>query len=128
MTIRRQDFSTQIHELRGDRCEQFLAVASCENPLILPLFYLKVNGRWHRFYLDAGLLFWAEGEAPDEDDDLLDNEYYRDIGHDFQVVGIPIHTITFAECVLTLAFANGMTLVFEETDDGECVIHAPNSC
>ena len=49
--------------------------------------YLKLEEKWHRFYLDACCLFWHEGRPPDPENDLEDGDEYVDWGAQLGVVG-----------------------------------------
>ena len=75
---------------------------------------------WHRFYLDAGILFWEEGLAPDPSEDLLEGDYYRDIGKELQVERYAISGITMFNSRLVLEFENGarLTLKSRIEEDG----------
>jgi hypothetical protein len=79
---------------------------------------------WHRFYLDAGLLFWEEGSCPDPEDDLLEGERYTDLGEALSVVGAAIGEIDMHDSQLTLQFENGARLVLRNRaqDDGAEVV------
>jgi hypothetical protein len=83
----------------------------CEKDRRLGLLYLELSGVWHRFYLDAGLLFWEEGACPDPDDDLLEGERYVDLGEALCVVGVAIGDIEMNDSQLMLRFENGARLV-----------------
>ena len=119
--VRRQHETTSIPELVGLECSAFDIVQNRETGCVGPA-YLLLGGRWHRFFLDAGLLFWEEGPCPDPDDDLLENENYFDLGHALGVIGAPVQAIEMHECVFTIGFATGARLVLQSDVDGEAVI------
>lgn len=75
--------------------------------------YIQLDDQWHRFYLDAGLLFWEEGPAPDEANDLLTDEMYVDWGKQLMVIGVAISRKTMAASMLTIRFQNGATAVLK---------------
>jgi hypothetical protein len=79
MTRRLQHEEVEISVLRGRTCFAFRAVENLSTG-VLALFYLQVEGTWHRFYLDAGLLFWEEGPGPNPEEDLLEGDQYVDLG------------------------------------------------
>lgn len=108
----RQHEDTEVSELYGAECQAFLAVCPVGQATVGPM-YLQVEDSWHRFYLDAGLLFWAEGCEPDEDDDLLDDENYADWCEHLEVRGVPITRIVMRSSVLVLSFANGARAVLK---------------
>jgi len=124
--IHRQHESTSIPELRNALCSAFKAV-SCAGGERYGIFFIELSGVWHRFYLDAGLLFWEEGKTPDPSEDLLEGERYTDMGKDLQIVGSAICEITMFNSQLTLQFDNGARLTLRNgVDDdgaeiGECV-------
>ncbi|MCF7789037.1 MAG: hypothetical protein K9N47_23130 [Prosthecobacter sp.] len=107
--IHRQHETTCIPELAGQVCSAFKAV-SHENSQIFGVFYMQLSGAWYRFFLDAGLLFWQDGPAPDPYDDLLDGEAYIDLGNVLGVVGSSITEISMHDCQLLLQFENGARL------------------
>lgn len=122
-TIRRQHENTSFPELRGARCSAFMAVTR-EQDQRLGLLYIQLSGVWHRFYLDAGLLFWEEGSCPDPEDDILNGERYTDLGEALGVVGVAIGYIEMHDSQLTLQFENGARLVLRNRvqDDGSEVV------
>ena len=121
--IRRQDEITSIPELRGARCSAFKAVQDDTAGFVGPL-YIELAGAWHRFYLDAGLLFWEQGQTPDPDDDLLDGEAYTDLVTALRVKGEAVSEIGMADCLLSIKFENGARLVLKHgvQDDGTQII------
>jgi hypothetical protein len=86
--------------------------------------YIELAGASHRFFLDAGILFWEEGLSPDPEDDLVDDEAYTDFGAALCVEGVAISEIDMADCLLTLKFTNGASLVLKHgvQDEGTQVI------
>lgn len=122
-TIRRQHEHTSIPELYGKHCAEFKVVLRESDNHYGPMF-LHLSGVWHRFYLDAGLLFWEEGPGPDPENDLLDGERYTDFASRLGVIGIPISRIEMDGSRLRLDFDNGARLVLgtEVEDDGAVLI------
>lgn len=108
-----QHEETEIRELVGARCQAFLAVSSTARSEA-NLMYLQLDDQWHRFYLDVGVLFWKEGPAPDEDDDLLTDEMYVDWGKQLQVIGIAVSEIAMADSTLNIRFQNGAKVVVKQ--------------
>jgi hypothetical protein len=88
------------------------------------LLFLKLDDIWHRFYLDAGLLFWEEGAHPELEDELLEGEGYVDLGERLRVLGGRIAEILMGDCKLLLRFDNGARLVLRNgpQDDGAEVV------
>lgn len=116
--IRRQHETTTIPELRGARCSAFRAVRERESGFVGPL-YLKLDEVWHRFYLDAGLLFWEEGPSPEPEEDLLEDEQYVDLAAELRVGGARVREIAMDECQAVLAFENGARLVLRNRVQSE---------
>lgn len=104
-TIRRQHDQTSIPEISGQCCWGISAVLREPDGRYGPV-YLKLSGSWHRFHLDADLLFWQEGPQPDSEDELLAGEKYVDLAVMLGVVGIPISRIELENSCLTLEFIN----------------------
>ena len=105
--VLRQHETTTIPELVGRRCTRFLAVQ--EEDDTGPL-YIELDGSWHRFYLDAGVLFWEEGAAPHFDDDLWGGTHYADLATRLGVIGVPLAHVAMGDNVLRIEFANGARL------------------
>lgn len=122
MTIFRQHETTRIVELEGVTCEAFRAVRPVADANSLSILYLKAQNVWHRFYLDAGLLFWKEGAAPDPDDDLRDNEYYCDMADALKVKDVAIRSIIMADDVCTIEFANEAVLTLRHEVDADATL------
>lgn len=110
--VRRQHEETQIPEVCGLPCSRFQAVCSREPADPGPV-YLKLQDTWHRFYLDAGLLFWEEGTKPDRDDDILDGDEYVDWGQQLGVLGVAASEITMKDSELVIRFDNGAEIVLK---------------
>ena len=87
MVITRQHSQTEVHELYGKTCSELLAVVQQEKSNIADYLYLRTHKTWHRFALSAGLLFWDENAAPDEEDDIEEEEAYRDLGTELKLAG-----------------------------------------
>lgn len=110
--IHRQHETTSLSEIEGQRCLAFQAVSAADEKCYGPL-YLQLTSGWHRFYLDAGLLFWEEGPAPDPENDLLEGEHYLDLAVKLRVVGSTVAKVKMAYCRLMMKFANGACLLLK---------------
>jgi hypothetical protein len=121
--ITRQHEDTTIPELYGLICTGFLAAYDPKKDRYGP-FYIQLAEVWHRFFLDAGLLFWKEGFSPDTKDDLLESEIYRNIASEKRLVGSEILAIEMTGCQLVIRFGTGASLVFrnEVTDVGATLV------
>lgn len=103
--IRLQHDDVIVSDLYGRECNEFLAVRNSTTNQIGPM-YAKISDGWHRFYLDAGILFWEEGSPPDPENDLLDNDHYFDVARELRSTGSRIAKIEMRNCELTIAFDN----------------------
>jgi hypothetical protein len=118
MTIRLQHETATVSELRGATCSAFRAIEDSNTGFLGPL-YLEASGTWHRFYLDAGLLFWQEGSEPEPEDDLLDGERYIDLAASLGVVGQGLADIEMRDSQLRVEFQNGARLRLEHGPRGD---------
>lgn len=109
--ITRQHDETSMTEIVGQNCERFIAV--CNNDEMYNIFYLELSNVYHRFFLDAGLLFWRSGENPDEEDDLYGGDRYVDLGREYDLVGSSVASIIFQNDRLEMKFSNDVSLSFE---------------
>ena len=117
MPITRQHSETEVRELYGKNCEKIIAVVDLDRPTVVYLIYLEVNEIWHRFYLDAGLLFWDEGTSPNKEEDILDDEDYLDLGTQFKFVGKTFSLIKMEERELVIYFDDNTGLQITEKED-----------
>ena len=117
--LTRQDADTDVNELLGLTCEQLVVVPSDGEILV---FYARVDGGWHRFYLEAGLLFWREGSRPDSEEDLDGEESYSDISAELNLTGAAFTSLGYHDGLLELTFSNGARLVCTEGKRGAKVI------
>jgi len=76
------------------------------------MFYLTAAGVSHRFYQDAGLLFWGSDESLDPEYDLCFGESYEDLGELLNANGARILDISFKDFVLVMKFENGARIAF----------------
>ena len=99
-----------VDAISGHHCSSFFGIRS-ESDSSLELLFLQVEGIWHRFYLDAGLLFWEETEGPDPEEDLLEGERYFELASELHVAGARISEFRMSDNRLTLQFENGARLL-----------------
>ena len=109
--IIRQHESTTLVELVGKVCEDFVGVYDRVGDRY-EVFYMKMEGVSHRFFLDAGLLFWRSHQSYDPDNDLFDGGEYVNLGLQGGVVGEKVKSISMEDSVLTLEFENGASMIF----------------
>lgn len=121
--VRRQHDVTTVSEVIGCRCTEFRAIQH-EGSGLIELMYIKLNDVWHRFYLDAALLFWEEGSEPNADDDLTEGERYTDLCDKLGVRGVAIDEASIRHGVLEVRFANGALLELrnQPQDDGATIL------
>jgi len=126
MTIRedeiyRQDCNTDVDEVIGHVCEEFLEVRGIEEGEP-HYFYLKLSGLYHRFSLDAGLLFWRSHQEPDPEYDLDLDCRYVNLGEELKVIGVAVEKVHMGEDRLDMVFGNGVRLeiqsLFAQDNDG----------
>jgi hypothetical protein len=103
--VTRQHEATRVSEVEGLVCSDLLAVYDQKTGAVGPL-YLSIGGQWHRFYVDAGLLFWQEGQAPDSEDDLLGDDVYVPLADELRVRGVEIRRVEMDDSALTMVFEN----------------------
>lgn len=114
--VTRQHDTTTLKELEGNVCEKFVGVFARDTDNYI-IFYMVLDGVSHRFFLDAGILFWTSHED-DSDDDLFDGDKSIDLGFRNGVLGEKVDYISIDECVLTLRFRNGKEIEFTNTVRG----------
>ena len=118
MPISRQHAETRIVELSGWQCEHLLALPS-EYADVITVLYLKADGLWFRFFIDAGVLFFDECDGPDPEDDLSPGEQYCNVGDKCGCSGDVIELIDMRNKTLRIAFASGRMITLSEQEDGE---------
>ena len=107
MNLTRQHAETELPELYGQPCQKLQVIRSKDAPCRVSIFYLRASDVWHRFYLDAGLLFWSEGSPPTHDDDLLDGEERVEMGDAWGLTGYDIEHVSFGGEGLLFRCSNG---------------------
>ena len=111
----RQDEETTVPEVCGSPISEFKVYFHSEDPINVGVLYLRLGDDWHRFYLDAGLLFWHNWEAvPDPYDDLEDGQDYIDWCEELGVIGVSLSEIDFRDEILTMRFENGAEVVLQD--------------
>jgi len=86
--------------------------------------FTVLDDTWHRFFLDAGLLFWREGHGLAPVNDLGDGDTYRDLGAELGVCGSRLRELRFDAGTLIVQFDNG-AVVEPHTDEGSDGSHGP---
>ena len=119
LSVMRQHAETEITELLGRTCEQLVVVPADDEFLV---FYARVDGSWHRFFIEAGLLFWREGGRPDSEEDLDGEESYTDLSAELNLTGASFTALSFRDGFLELGFSNGARIVCTEGRRGARVV------
>lgn len=109
----RQHEETEVPEVCGIPCSKFHVSLYSRDPVEVGLLYMKLGETWHRFFLDAGLLFWKEGPQPDPENDLVDGEDYVDWGQQLSVVGVALSEVAIDDSVFWMRFDNGAEIVLK---------------
>lgn len=110
--INRQLDNTTLTEVNGKICRDFIGVFSGKINKYL-YFYIDISKIYHRFYLDAGLLFWSSDVNFDPENDLLEGDHYVNLGNKFNVTGSKIENISMANCHLDMEFNNGVRITLK---------------
>ena len=122
MDVTRQHSETEITEVYGQTCQKFIVTRQKKHPDRVSLLYLRLDGVWHRFFLDAGLIHWQLGSPSQTDDAPFITEEQFDLGATWKFVGLVVEHIAFSEERLTVRFAGGHGFqVFTEAFDGESI-------
>jgi hypothetical protein len=119
LSVVRQHAETELTELLGHTCEQLVVVPADDELLV---FYARIDGAWHRFFLEAGLLFWREGGRPDSEEDLDGEESYTDLSAELNLTGASFSTLAFRDGFLEMGFSNGARIVCTEGRRGARVV------
>ena len=127
MALSLQHSEADVPELAGSTCERLLSVQSrrVDGSIVPGLFWLKIQaGRWHRFFIDAGVLHWQEQDDIDDwgnepDFPLLD------AGAQYRLDGSKIAGVSMRQTPddvkfntrLTISFTDGRALVVQHSED-----------
>jgi len=137
--ITRQHNETSLFEVHGQSMQEFLASEYYyENKKVSDaslLFVRFTESGWHRFYLDAGILFWQQVEAVDLDELVGKSgpDEFRcvDIADSHNLCGQELISSEMGQVILeganagcfTMQFGNGATLklthIYNNTSDHE---------
>lgn len=109
----RQDEETTVPEVCGIPISEFKVYFHSESPIEVGVLFLKLGDNWHRFFLDAGLLFWKNA-APDPENDLDDGQDYINWGEELKVIGATLSEVDFRDEILRMRFDNGAEVVLQD--------------
>ena len=104
--VTRQHGTTVVDEVAGLVCGEFVATYHPGDDLYF-IFHLRLSGVWHRFHLDAGLLFWKSGVDPDPENDLGEGDIRQDLGARLLVTGVPLARVAMRDGCLVMEWQNG---------------------
>lgn len=113
--------------IEGGVCEEIIAVqywyaGRLEEPV--NSVHFKVEGQWHRFCIDCGVMFWRIGEGPPVAFEVPENQWeypLDDIGRRYGLRGLRLATVTpeptphGARLIMTLH--GGRAVEFVDHDD-----------
>jgi hypothetical protein len=116
-----------VPDLTGQRCERLICQEfwyAGELSAPVNVLFLRANGAWHRFFFDAGVLFWRSVDAPDQHDTTEMDEFHyphADIGGRHGISGRRILGLARgqdgAAVWLRIDFAAGLRLLVSNHDD-----------
>ena len=109
----RQDEETTVPEVCGTPISEFKVYFHSEDPIEVGVLFLRLGDIWHRFFLDAGLLFWKNA-APDPENDLDDGQDYINWGEELKVIGATLSEVDFRDEILRMRFDNGAEVVIQD--------------
>ncbi len=121
MGIHLQHFEADVTELQGATCERFLSMKSKEadGSFMPSVFWLKIyGGAWHRFFIDAWVLFWDEREEYENESDF--DFVLFDLGSEHGLDGIKIVSVIMEQTPEVADFESCLTLLF--ADGRACII------
>lgn len=122
MDVIRQHSETEIPEVYGQTCQKFIVTRQKKHPDRVSLLYLLLDGVWHRFFLDAGLVHWRQGSPSRTDDAPILTEEQVDLSARWKFSGLVVEHISFREERLTVRFVGGQGFqVFTEAFDGDSI-------
>lgn len=114
----RQSSATRIHELEGARVRSVIGVAPQEEDGLI-YAYIRAGGRWFRFYVDAGALFFSPESGPRSGDCVEQGDRWVDVFEPNEELDATITRLEYADSVLELELAGGTTLRFADNPDTE---------
>jgi hypothetical protein len=120
--LRVEEMECVVRSLKGERVEalQFMVAQRNGHADVVHGLLKVAGGRWHRFFLDVGVMFWEELEAL-EDDDTAVAEGTSLVSVD--VAGAELARIAVkpveAGSRLTLTLVDGRAVVLQSHNEGD---------
>ena len=121
-----QDTEFDVDTLNGEKVSELKGLVDIDNPDDTPiLVYLKTErGDWYRFFLDAGLAFWEEGE--DLVNEIDENTREVDYAETYKLRNNCIKKIKCVNSTVIISFAEEKEFILkfkDETDiDSDSVV------
>ena len=124
-------FHDPIPSLAGQQCVALLSLQYwyanelAADPTVL---FLKVaGGPWHRFSIDAGVVFWRIVDAPDEPEEEGEHRWVlTDIGAAYGLVGKTLVRVAPFDLPgggeMRLEFEDTPALILRNVDDESCLV------
>jgi hypothetical protein len=85
------------------------------------------DGTWHRFFIDAGVVFWRTVDRPDAPrDDGVHHDRHKDFGSAHNLIGRRIQRVTTVDLPgggeIRIDFEGGSTVVLRNVDDQSSLV------
>lgn len=109
--VTRQHETTAVTDVHGRRCDEFVATLSPR--FGYTVLSIRLEGTWHTFGVDEGMLDWEEGYSPEDmggGEALEPGERWVDLAEELRVRGVEISDASMDDCTFVMTFANGAKL------------------
>ncbi|GAB5542157.1 MAG: hypothetical protein SangKO_019170 [Sandaracinaceae bacterium] len=109
--VRRQHETTTVTEVHGLRCDEFVAIWTPD--VGYTVLSIRLEGTWHTFGVDEGMLDWEEAYSPEDmggSEALEPGERWVDLAEELRVRGVEISDASMDDCTFVMTFANGAKL------------------
>jgi len=120
------EFRDPIPDIPVQRCETLMVQEYRYRGELVSdanVIFLRVeDGTWHRFFIDAGVVFWKAVEGLNEFADDGDHHYsLKDIGAIHELVGKQLSRVSAVDlsngCEIRLDFEGGKAVILRNSDD-----------
>jgi hypothetical protein len=124
------DFHDQIPELAGGTCRSLIVQEYWyEGELVSEanVLFLQLDEGWHRFFIDAGVVFWQAVAGPEAPPDSGLHRYrHTDFGSRHDLVGRKLERVCTADLPdggeIQIAFEGGRRLVLQNVNDESSLV------
>jgi hypothetical protein len=118
-------FHDPIPDVRQQRCSALLVQEYWYQGELedeANVLFVRLDDRWHRFFIDAGLVFWKSVESPDLPPSAADHSYrVNDVGSAYDLKGKRLAQIEAVDLdgggAIRLAFEGGSLVILENRND-----------